>query len=723
MFNYREFLNEEQFSAVSSPIGPVLVSAGAGSGKTRLLTYRIHYLVVEKGINPLNILAITFTNKASKEMRERIEKIVPDGYMCTICTIHSFCVKVLRQYATFLDGYDTNFSIYSDSDINKIYKKIFDNLRVDNEMKDKIRWHISNIKNNNYDLYDYLKMVDYVNYTDLIEKAYNQYQFELKKNNAMDFDDLLLNTLILLKSQPDILHSLQKKYKHIHIDEFQDTNIVQYDMIKLLAGDHASLFVVGDENQSIYGWRGANIENMADFLRDFPKVQVKKLECNYRSTKNILNTANKLIKNNDILIEKTLYTQNEDGAPVKYFCAYDENEEADFVARCISRFIAEGVKPSEIAILMRVNALSRPFEEKLLTYNIAHKIYNGFKFYERQEIKNTLAYVIAMLNPADNQNLVKIINFPKRGIGDTSIKRLMEISDATHTPIYEVILNADNLDLPKALKQKLSALKDLLLSIYAVKDADIYTVAKEIVNKAGILANFKLSDEDDLERYHNINSLLQSMQEFVKNNTDASIKAYIDSVSLISQLDEMESEKSFVNIASVHGAKGLEFDVVFVVGAEEGIFPVSRKDDTNLQEERRLMYVAMTRARKYLVVTSCKTRFLYGKREACLRSRFVDEAELYVSTANYRPYQSRSTQQYARPTFASKPVSDITNAKKLSIDDAVIGNIVQHVRFGKGKIINADNLYVDKCIDIDFDGFGVKHLSIEYAPLELVKGE
>lgn len=717
MIDYAQFLNEEQISAVKTGCGPILVSAGAGSGKTRLLTYRVHYLVDGLNANPLNILAITFTNKAANEMKSRIQKIVPNGEQVTVCTIHSLCVKILRQYASFLDGYTSNFSIYSENDSSKLYKKIFESLSIENELREKIKNHIAIIKNNNMSLGEYMDMVDYLNYKEDIEKVFVRYEDELKKNNAMDFDDLLIKTFYLLKNKIEVLNSVQNKYKFVHVDEFQDTNIVQYEIIKLISSKHNNLFVVGDENQSIYGWRGANIGNMADFLNDFQNVQIKKLERNYRSTQNILDRANELIKHNDNLIEKNLYTTNDTGEEVKYYNAYDEKEEAEYVVRTIARLVKNGVNPNEIAILMRVNALSRPFEEKLLAYNIPHKIYNGFKFYERVEIKNTLAYIVAILNPNDNENFLRIINYPKRKIGDASIKKLEEIAKECNKSLFDVVMNCENVDIPNALKVKLEPFKNLFEEILKKTNSNVFELTQYIVNFSGIKAGFDLQDETDMERFYNVNSLLQSMEDFVKANPNSSIKDYIDSVSLISNIDELEDDASTVSIASVHGAKGLEFDVVFIVGAEEGIFPVNRKDDSDMQEERRLMYVAITRAKKLLFVTSCKTRFLYGSRNYCLRSRFVDESGLYQ-----KPTQFQSTTDLFGNKIKSSTANS-ANTQKLDEEKATIGVKVKHIRFGEGTIVNNDELLSTHCINIDFEGFGVKTLCLDYAPLTLITGD
>ena len=429
--DYKSLLNEEQYNAAICSNGPVLVSAGAGSGKTRLLTYRIAYLITECGVPAHKILAITFTNKAAGEMKDRITKVAPNGDLVTVSTFHSFCARMLRTYASFIPGYKENFTIFSDTETSKIFKDIFKKLNIDDEStKSNFKHNLSTIKNENMSLEEFVKIYSYDNSMPLFTQFFNTYEEELKKNNAMDFDDLLINFYKLIKSNDEILASIQNKFTHFSVDEFQDTNKLQYDIVKLLASKTRNILIVGDEDQSIYGWRGANIDNIFQFQRDFPEVQVFKLEQNYRSTKKILERANLIIKNNQNRLDKKLYTENDEGTDITYYQATNETDEADYVVRNIISMHNHGVPYNEMAILMRLNSLSRAFEEKLLTYNIPHVMYNGFKFFERQEIKNVLAYLTAIVNPDDNVSFNRIINFPKRGIGDTSIEKLTQIAES-----------------------------------------------------------------------------------------------------------------------------------------------------------------------------------------------------------------------------------------------------------------------------------------------------
>ena len=464
--DYKTLLNKEQYNAAICSDGPVMVSAGAGSGKTRLLTYRIAYLITECGVPAHKILAITFTNKAAGEMKDRISKVAPNGDLVTVCTFHSFCARMLRAYASFIPGYKENFTIYSDTDTSKIFKDIFKQLDIDDETtKCNYKHNLSTIKNDNMTVKEFAKIYSYQKDIDVFVKFYNMYQDELKKNNAMDFDDLLINFYKLITTNQDILESIQNRYSHFSVDEFQDTNKLQYDIVKTISARSRNILIVGDEDQSIYGWRGANIDNIYQFQKDFPDVQIFKLEQNYRSTKKILERANMIIKNNKSRLDKVLFTENDDGTDVAYYQAQNETDEADYVIRKILTMHNQGVPYSEMAILMRLNSLSLEFEKKLLAYNVPHIMYNGFKFFERQEIKNVLAYLTAIVNPNDDVSFSRIINFPKRGIGDTSIEKLTQIAMKNRTSLKEVVLNYEMEMLPKALNEKLKGLNQVLVNL------------------------------------------------------------------------------------------------------------------------------------------------------------------------------------------------------------------------------------------------------------------
>lgn len=730
--NYRALLNDEQYQAVVCTEGPVLVSAGAGSGKTRLLTYRVAYLITECGVPADKILAITFTNKAAGEMKDRIRKIAPDGDLVTVCTFHSFCARMLRKYSSFLKGYKENFTIYSENDVAKLQKDIFKQMKIDDEStRSNFKHNLSILKNENMTIDEYARIFDYDKDINDFVKFYRLYQGEMQKNNAMDFDDLLINFYTLIYENQDVLDSIQNKYTYFSVDEFQDTNKIQYDIIKLLASKTNNLLTVGDEDQSIYGWRGANINNIFNFTHDFKDVKIFKLEQNYRSTKKILDRANLIIKNNKNRLDKKLFTENGEGTDVFYYLAMNESDEADFVVQNIIRKHASGVPYNEIAILMRLNALSRTFEEKLLTYNIPHIMYNGFKFFERAEIKNVLAYLTAIVNPNDDISFSRIINFPKRGIGDTSIEKLDEIAIKNGTSLKDAVMNYEQEILPKALKDKLKGLKDLLFDLEKnIDQMGMYDFFTYMLEKSNILKSFDLDNEQDYERFLNVNSLVNSVKEFEENNPDATILDYLESVTLSTAMDS--DDGNGVVIATVHGAKGLEFDTVFVVGCEEKIFPISRDDSEDLEEERRLMYVAITRAKNDLILTSSSSRFMYGKREYCVKSRFLYELDLvkdrqinskYNSYNNNYKYSNNggnmnTLQSNNNQSFNYTFNKDTIEKKTIDFSKVKLGAKVVHPKFGEGEIVEITPNSSNHCVKIKFDVVGEKMLSLDYAPIE-----
>lgn len=730
--NYRALLNDEQYQAVVCTEGPVLVSAGAGSGKTRLLTYRVAYLITECGVPADKILAITFTNKAAGEMKDRIRKIAPDGDLVTVCTFHSFCARMLRKYSSFLKGYKENFTIYSENDVAKLQKDIFKQMKIDDEStRSNFKHNLSILKNENMTIDEYARIFDYDKDINDFVKFYRLYQGEMQKNNAMDFDDLLINFYTLIYENQDVLDSIQNKYTYFSVDEFQDTNKIQYDIIKLLASKTNNLLIVGDEDQSIYGWRGANINNIFNFTHDFKDVKIFKLEQNYRSTKKILDRANLIIKNNKNRLDKKLFTENGEGTDVFYYLAMNESDEADFVVQNIIRKHASGVPYNEIAILMRLNALSRTFEEKLLTYNIPHIMYNGFKFFERAEIKNVLAYLTAIVNPNDDISFSRIINFPKRGIGDTSIEKLDEIAIKNGTSLKDAVMNYEQEILPKALKDKLKGLRDLLFDLETnIDQMGMYDFFTYMLEKSNILKSFDLDNEQDYERFLNVNSLVNSVKEFEENNPDATILDYLESVTLSTAMDS--DDGNGVVIATVHGAKGLEFDTVFVVGCEEKIFPISRDDSEDLEEERRLMYVAITRAKNDLILTSSSSRFMYGKREYCVKSRFLYELDLvkdrqinskYNSYNNNYKYSNNggnmnTLQSNNNQSFNYTFNKDTIEKKTIDFSKVKLGAKVVHPKFGEGEIVEITPNSSNHCVKIKFDVVGEKMLSLDYAPIE-----
>lgn len=735
--DYKTLLNKEQYEAAICKDGPILVSAGAGSGKTRLLTYRIAFLITECGVKPQNILAITFTNKAAGEMKERIEKVAPGGELVTVCTFHSFCARMLRTYASYLDDYKENFTIFSESDTAKIFKDIFKKLEIDDEStKSNYKHNLSTIKNDNMTIEEFVRIYSYNPSIKEFEKFYKMYEEELKKNNAMDFDDLLINFYKLITQKPEILDSIQNKFTHFSVDEFQDTNKLQYDIVKLLASKTRNILIVGDEDQSIYGWRGANIDNIFNFTRDFKEAKVFKLEQNYRSTTKILDKANLIIKNNKNRLDKKLFTENVGGPDVFYYEAFSEADEADFVVRNIIKLHNSGIPYHEIAILMRLNSLSRTFEEKLLTYNIPHVMYNGFKFFERQEIKNVLAYLVALVNPNDDVSFSRIINFPRRGIGETSIEKLKLLALKNNSSLCDVVLNYENEILPKQLTDKLKNLKDILIDLKEnINKLDMYDFFIYLLDRTEILNEFDEQNEQDYERKLNINSLSNSVREYAENNPDSTILDYLESVTLSTAMDTDDGKG--VVIATVHGAKGLEFNSVFVVGCEEKIFPISRDDNDDLEEERRLMYVAITRAKENLVLTSSSSRFLYGRRDACVKSRFLYELELARERkieTRYNQYNNFGYSGYKNTKYDGDNMNtlntnsnmnynytfkkDTVEKKTVDFSKIKLGAKVTHPKFGDGVISEVTPNSSNHCVKIKFDTVGEKMLSLDYAPIE-----
>ncbi len=742
--DYKTLLNTEQYNAAICHNGPVMVSAGAGSGKTRLLTYRIAYLITECGVPAHKILAITFTNKAAGEMKDRIGRVAPNGDLVTVCTFHSFCARMLRTYASFIPGYKENFTIYSDTDTSKIFKDIFKQLDIDDETtKCNYKHNLSTIKNDNMTVEEFAKIYSYQKDIDVFVKFYHMYQDELKKNNAIDFDDLLINFYKLITTNEDILESIQNRYSHFSVDEFQDTNKLQYDIVKVISSKSRNILIVGDEDQSIYGWRGANIDNIYQFQKDFPDVQIFKLEQNYRSTKKILERANMIIKNNKSRLDKVLFTENDDGTDVTYYQAQNETDEADYVIRKILAMHNQGVPYSEMAILMRLNSLSLEFEKKLLAYNIPHIMYNGFKFFERQEIKNVLAYLTAIVNPNDDVSFSRIINFPKRGIGDTSIEKLTQIAIKNRTSLKEVVLNYELEMLPKALNEKLKDFKQVLVNLQEkVTELSMGKFFTYLLEETKILDAFDLTDDKEKERRLNIDSLTKDVLEFERLNPEKTIVDYLENVTLSSNMDS--DDGSGVVIATVHGAKGLEFDTVFVVGCEEKIFPISRDDNDDLEEERRLMYVAITRAKKDLFLTSAQSRFMYGKRDYGVKSRFLRELDLVpdrkinsgfntynnsnygggynsYNTTNYNNFNGgnmNTLQSGNNKTFNYTFGKDTVQKKAIDVSKIKVGAKVAHPKFGDGVITEVTPNSSNHAVKIKFEVVGEKMLSLEYAPIE-----
>ena len=767
-------LNSEQIKPVKDTEGPVLVLAGAGSGKTRVLTSRIAYILREGLASPRQVLAITFTNKAASEMKERVRTEIGDVSDMWICTIHSMCVRILRMY-TAEAGIKPDFSIYSDTERKNIIKKCLKELDYDDEKLLKTcKFHVGNAKMLGLEPDQYARKYEYERNIDDCMRVYRQYEQHLKENNALDFDDLLLYTRRLLRSDDDARQYLSDRFKYVLVDEFQDTNAVQYDIIKLLTGVHGNLFCVGDDDQSIYGWRGAEIENILQFDKDFPSAKVYKLERNYRSTGSILKLANEIIKNNAGRRGKTLWTDMEDGAKPQYFAAEDELSEALFAARTISDLIAQGYKFSDFAILMRINALTRSFEQEFNKYNIPYKVFGGLKFFERKEIKDVLAYLRLIANPYDSEALARIINVPRRGIGSRTIEAMEEYASQNGLTLYDAVLDCDFLPVNSGAKGKLKAFGSMIKSlVISSLETPVNTFVREVINAASLKEAYE--DENDLA---NIEEFIASVDDFSRLNPEASLSEYLSQVTLYSDTDEMD-ESNYVTLATIHAVKGLEFRAVFVVGLEDGIMPSSRAESEGreLEEERRLMYVAITRAKERLYLTRAKERNLYGRRERTVPSRFLKElsAQLGIKdtpmyAGNRYGYGSKSgygkryegdfygkggygnggygknegygksndeDRGYSRSLyssdeeFAERPASYASPAKSFSGYGAFgakpaaqqggkykVGTKVRHAKFGNGTVVAVRN--GGTVINVAFDGQGIKELSASLAPLTII---
>ena len=694
-------LNEEQKQALYSTDGVVLVTAGAGSGKTRLLTHRICYLLMEKHVSPYNILAITFTNKATNEMKERVRE------MCNlnvwISTFHSMCVRILRQEIDFLDGYDKNFTIISETDRDRIIKEICKELELEDDDISKIEHHIDNIKNSGAEIEEYfMELMRYGNENTLKKymSAVYKYEENLRKNNSLDFDDLLNKTLFLFQNYPEVLNRYANRFQYVLVDEFQDTNLVQYKLIKMLVSVHKNLFVVGDEDQCIYSWRGANFHNIFNLKKDFDNVNVFKLERNYRSSKNILNLANNVISNNKERMEKKLWTEKEDGLPPVVYSAFDERDEALFIANEIEKLCDEGYSYSDFAVLMRLNALSRPIEEGLLSYNIPYRVFGGQKFFERAEIKILLAYISIFVNPKDEISLLKVINFPKRGIGDVAIANLKsEAEDG----ILEYLLS-EKFKYSKYYKKLENFVETYRKLREELNVLSLYNFAKKLIKDFHIDIEYAGKDEESINRMRNIDSFLSSIKEFEAENENATFSDYLAGVMLRSDQDEI-NEDGYVSVSTIHAVKGLEFRVVFVIGLEEGIFPLSRAMNSlgEMEEERRLMYVAITRAEEKIYLTYATKRYMYGKSNYETDSRFLKE--LGIVDKKLPKAETKKSKDFL---VEEKEEEQFNSGLK-------VGDVVFHNRFGEGEVldISSDGM-VGK---IDFSG-SIKELMLNMAKLE-----
>lgn len=748
-------LNEEQLKPVMQTEGAVLVTAGAGSGKTRVLTSRIAYILNELKVKPYEILAITFTNKAANELRERLCGMEAPANDVWGFTFHGFCLRILRKFIYKLPNYNSNFSIYAEQEKEHCIKRIAKELSIDEKEIKNLIYNISQAKSLGISPAEFKSRYSFIDDCDTVAHVYAIYDKELQRQNALDFDDLLIKALYLLKNDEEVRTYCQTRFKYIHVDEFQDTNSVQYEILKILAAKNKNIFVVGDEDQSIYSWRGAVINILADFINTY-NPSIYKLEQNYRSTKKILALANKIIANNTERLEKKLWTENADGADVKYYAARSDGDEADFVVQTIHNLKKTyNYKLSDFAILMRINALSRTFEERFMLYGVPHKIYGGFKFYERKEVKDILAYLKIIGNHNDNEAIARVINFPKRGIGDGTVQQLLNYANVNGTTLYDVIFGLDkNEDLPAGVIKKVLPFTNVLQCIDNAYNAyksggTLFDLTCYIIRAGGFKEFYAENTEENEARKNNIRELAHGIEQFEQANPSAGLDEYLQQISLYSDLDEMDEAGDCVNIATIHSAKGLEFKVVFVVGLEDGVFPDSRKAESKgeMEEERRLMYVAVTRAKERLYLTRAKSRFRFGERKDAMPSEFLRECGFedekpkesaythysgrYDSYRGERSYSSYGD-SYNReevPVYSSQPREKKTVTTKITAPEKKpqkdlskfgAGCKVRHKKFGEGTVVSLD-ASGEPYVEVEFNGIGKLKLLLAYAPLEPIE--
>jgi DNA helicase-2/ATP-dependent DNA helicase PcrA len=706
-------LNEAQKDAVLATTGPVLILAGAGSGKTKALTHRIAYLIRDKGVRPENILAVTFTNKAAKEMTARVASLVGSGAQPSMGTFHSICARIMREDGYNL-GYKRSFTIYDTSDSQSAIKQAMKDVELPDQKISiqTIASFISSAKNELVGPEQYPALANgYLQ--DLAAKIYPKYQEVLKRNNALDFDDLLMQTVVLFQKFPEVLAKYQDRWEYIHIDEYQDTNHAQYLFAKLLAAKSRNLCVVGDDWQSIYSWRGANFRNILDFERDYPDTKVIKLEQNYRSTKAILEAAHHVISKNTQRSEKKLFTDNIAGMPIVIMDARDEHEEGQLIIRESERLVREeGYKLSDIVVLYRTNAQSRAIESEFVKFRVPYRIVGGFRFFERKEIKDVIAYLRIINSNDDWVAFERIINVPVRGIGDTSLAKIMAFGRQTNKGISSVLERVNELGLGPKQTAALVEFARLLTVFKRSKEIETLPELIELViRKSGYEKYLDDGTTAGEERVENVRELLSVGQEYLKNHVDVTLDEFLEEIALIADIDNWNPDEEAVTLMTLHAAKGLEFKTVFMAGMEENLFPHANSswDQEQLEEERRLCYVGITRARERLYMTITRSRMLYGKTLSNSPSRFLADipAHLVVGYETTLPTASdSSTSSHVIPTVAEESLSGYLN----------VGDKVSHDDFGSGKVTAID----DDEVTVNFDDYGIKWLSLSYAKLKKV---
>ena len=752
-------MNDRQAEAVQTTEGPLLIMAGAGSGKTRVLTHRIAYLIDEKMVNPWNILAITFTNKAAREMRERAEKLKTEAQDCLIATFHSMCVRILRREADHI-GYNRNFTIVDPGEQRTLMKRILKNLNLDPKKWNEraILGTISNAKNDLIDEVAYANLAGDM-YTEIVAKCYTAYQKELRQSEAMDFDDLIMLTLRLFDQNPDVLTYYQQRYQYIHVDEYQDTNHAQYQLVKLLASRFKNICVVGDADQSIYGWRGADMQNILDFEKDYPEAKVVLLEENYRSTKTILQAANEVIRNNRNRRPKNLWTQNEDGEEIVYYRANDEQDEALFVARTIDQLSREGYSHKDFAVLYRTNAQSRTVEEALLKANIPYTMVGGTKFYSRKEIRDVISYLNLIANPSDNISYERVVNEPKRGVGPGTVEKIRDYAASQEISMLDASANIMLSSVKGKAAQAVYDFANMLLDLRErLDDYTVTELVEDVLEKTGyaaaLAAQATLESQARIENIEEFLSVTKNFDESPDNPADESgldrLSRFLNDLALIADTDNGDQESSEVTLMTLHAAKGLEFPVVFLVGMEENVFPLSRasEDEDELEEERRLAYVGITRAEKILYLTNANSRLLYGRTNYNQPTRFLREisSDLLDYKGLARPanssfkvsYTNSDTSQFGQGMSLAQALQDRKRqAAPSSISTGnlpfgkssqsqpsqpevawAIGDIAHHKKWGDGTVLAVSGSGNSQELKINFPEVGLKKVLASIAPIE-----
>lgn len=726
-------LNDRQCEAVNHTEGPLLITAGAGSGKTKVLTCRIAHLL-ELGVSPYRILAITFTNKAAKEMKERVQNLVgAQADSIWLSTFHSFCAKLLRFEIDGFHGYTRNFTIYDSSDQLVLIKDCLKKLNLDDKQftPRSVLATISAAKNVLMDAKVFARQAEDF-FQQKVSEAYELYQAKLKENNALDFDDLLFLAVRLLEEKDDVREKYQERFQYVLVDEYQDTNHAQYALTKILAAQWRNICVVGDADQSIYAWRGADIRNIIDFTRDYPDAASIKLEQNYRSTKTILNAANAVIDNNESRPRKTLWTENPSGNKVIHYQAQTEHDEADYIAGAIYNRHEISHEPyGDMAILIRTNAQSRVLEEKLMRYAIPYTMVGGTKFYDRKEIKDVLAYLRLLYNPEDSLSLTRIINVPKRNIGATTMEKVAAYAEGEGISLFEALSSPDAIPVTKRAQTSLENFAAMIFDLLNDIDGmDVLSLIEKVIKDTGYGEMLDKDAEHDPQgesRKENVGEFLSVAKDYMDSNPDGNLQDFLENVALVSDVDDFESSDSKVTLMTLHSAKGLEFPVVFLAGLDEGLFPHSRTlmDPEQIEEERRLAYVGITRAERQLYVTNAITRTMYGRVSAYMPSRFLGEippelVEEYRRKSAMPQSRMTSIPGQQRVSILSKPVATSLPKKHAVTDSFAKGDKVRHKIWGIGTVLDVIGDGPNMQMKIQFPTKGVRQVVVKYAPLEKV---